>query len=413
MEKSTSSAVPIDDDKSPSASGEEEVVMVEEKDCCFRPIHPRYKFISHGSIMLTIIAIVGLSVFLVKRNSSSPGNTAPPFPTLEFKKLIASDTDLFNFGASCSISDEVVLVGTPWNDHDYGVAGHLFDLNGTEVNKLIPADEDYVREIAWMWPFSMHEKIVLDTGSASLQVFSRDGMYERAIKCEDDCSSFGGNVATFGDIAVTTARHNSTTSSSDKLHVYNITDGELLKVIEADADTLFFTEISVSDKAIVAIALLDNELSTRKVVVYSISNSFEKISEIGGQDYLANVATAGSKMIVGGGLQDSVYLYDLNGTLLQEFKGNTSDFYSGFGSSVDMTDEKIIIGAPGEDEGKGVVYVYSTLTGELENKIKSPESEDLKRFGTCVGASNNHYVIGAEAASFEKGRNGTAYLFEV
>jgi len=167
--------------------------------------------------MLTIL------VFLVKMSNS-------PSPKLYFKRIVAPDSDAFDeFVMSCSLSDEVILVGTQRSYNE--VASYVFNLNGTEINKLIPADFNKDSLAFAKKSFSIYEKIVLGAHLYdNFQVFSRDGQYERTIKSEDDYSRhLGYPVATFGDIAVTNAWQNST--SSRKLHVVTAGSKMVLQLI--------------------------------------------------------------------------------------------------------------------------------------------------------------------------------------
>eukprot|EP00594_Rhizosolenia_setigera_P003857 CAMPEP_0178942690 /NCGR_PEP_ID=MMETSP0789-20121207/2137_1 /TAXON_ID=3005 /ORGANISM="Rhizosolenia setigera, Strain CCMP 1694" /LENGTH=195 /DNA_ID=CAMNT_0020622133 /DNA_START=766 /DNA_END=1351 /DNA_ORIENTATION=- len=193
----------------------------------------------------------------------------------------------------------------------------------------------------------------------------------------------GYSVAIFGDMAVTSAYANQN-RKKNSLYVYNITDGKLLRVLEADTDSLYFTDIALSDKGIVANAIVRNDSignAKGKVVVYSISNSFEKITEIVGGYNDDIVATAGGKVVIAS--KNTAYLYKLDGTLVKELEKGSSR------GDVEMTDEEIIIHSPENQD----VYIYSTLTGEFENKIERPWG--ISEFGRCVGASNNYYFIGA------------------
>lgn len=313
-------------------------------------------------------------------------------------KFVASDGAKWdNFGASCSISGDFVVIGSTKVGHDNVGAAYLFNINGNEIKKLTPGDDgdddDY-----FGWTLSMDEKIVIGTWRGNyVQVFSLEGNYERTITC-DDCSSyefglgngFGGSVATHGDRIVTSAFYLTTF----KLFIYT-TEGELLKELETGPIyDVAISDIAISDKFIVTSAR-----GSKTVLYENSAPEFPIISEIeqGGN----SIAIAGDKLVIGdyweNDFNGAAYLYNTAGKLIKTLDRQNSSERSAFGASVEITDEKVLISAPNDDckNGSGSVFIYSADTGECIEKITAPDGKANDNFGDSVCASDSHYMVGA------------------
>lgn len=99
-----------------------------------------------------------------------------------------------------------------------------------------------------------------------------------------------------------------------------------------------------------------------------------------------------------------------------------------FGSSVDISGDSIIIGAPQEDSNaidvggshlnnslnnSGAAYVY-TRSGTAWSRqayLKASNTSDLDRFGTAVAIDGDRAVVGANQADTSVSQSGAAYVF--
>lgn len=362
---------------------------------------------SHGYGYFEVLRDNKLMVFSGDKFGSEFSETyCPSFDEEEYeaKKFVASDRSDYDydyFGESCSISDDLIVIGAYESGRNNTGAAYLllFHSSGTEIKNLTPGDngeeEDY-----FSYSVSADEKLVVGSVSDYFHVFSLDGQHERTIKCYD-CSLFGSVVATYGNLITVHGKQN----SSDKLFIYT-TAGQLLKTFDHGADWIMDLAISAD----VIIATSTSRINDRKTVVYSNSSpDFPKIVEIpqGG----VSVATLGDRLVIGlGNVNDkegNAWLYKTDGTLIKELEFNsTRDSY--FGGSVDFTCKNILVGAKEDDEGgvdAGSVFIYSAKTGE------SPEDndgEDNVYFGYGICASGSHFMVGAPGADNFK---SAAYLF--
>eukprot|EP00594_Rhizosolenia_setigera_P020187 CAMPEP_0178958386 /NCGR_PEP_ID=MMETSP0789-20121207/11588_1 /TAXON_ID=3005 /ORGANISM="Rhizosolenia setigera, Strain CCMP 1694" /LENGTH=345 /DNA_ID=CAMNT_0020641035 /DNA_START=1 /DNA_END=1038 /DNA_ORIENTATION=- len=319
----------------------------------------------------------------------------------EYEEIFtASDGNCHDkFGSSCSMSDDLIVIGARcvggiWLFNNDGAA-YLFNLDGTEVAKLTPGDS-----------VAIDEKVVVGTGFDLnyVQVFSRNSTYERTIYCVE-CSSFGSNVATHGNLIVTNGAYGYTENFIYKLFIYSTEDGQLLKSLEGD----FIYDVAMSEQFIVSTAL------NGKTFIYNnTSPDFAKIAEInqGGRE----VAVAGDRIVFGDATAKSyngvAYLYKTDGTLVKTLDRQDASSDSWFGFSLAITDNKVIVGAYRDDDGgcmNGSIFIYSADTGDFIEKVVGPDGKRFNYFGSSVCASDSHYVVGAQGVD----RNtGAAYLFQ-
>lgn len=314
-------------------------------------------------------------------------------PTYSEKKLLASDgVARDEFGNSCSMSEDVIVIGAPMEGDEYTGAAYVFNLDGSEVNKITP-DSDAGNSENFGHAVSVDEKIVIGTSwNNYIRVTSLRGYYERTISC-DDCSIFGSVLATHGETIVATGGIDSSYNLYN-LFIYS-TNGTMLEMIEEEGDEI--NAVDISDDVIVS-------TTAYKTFVYSISSDFATISEIEMGGWA--VATYGDRIVIGnevayGGYNGAAFLYNINGTHIKDLE-STSDFL--FGTSVDITAEKIIIGT----HPAASVSIYSTETGEFEETVSPAPDTGL---GRCVGMSGSYFVSGAPDVDDNGYLSGAGYIF--
>lgn len=126
-----------------------------------------------------------------------------------------------------------------------------------------------------------------------------------------------------------------------------------------------------------------------------------------------NVATAGNRIVFGNWMFDIAKLYKTDGTFIKNLDHDSTSG-SSFGYSVEITDDKILVGADADDVGgvnTGSVFIYSS-DGEFIEKKVAPDAKTYDVFGSSVCASNSHYVVGASGVDDNGDLSGAAYLFQ-
>jgi hypothetical protein len=135
-----------------------------------------------------------------------------------------------------------------------------------------------------------------------------------------------------------------------------------------------------------------------------------------GSDYL--VVASGRADIAGQIRAGALYVYDLNDA--HQWTFNTKLIASDFSedsmlgmnpTSLDVEGNTIVVGAPGENNWIGSVYVFEKINeiwSEVQ-KITPPQSIEYSNFGIGVALSGNHLIIGA---SGENEGRGAVYVYE-
>lgn len=118
------------------------------------------------------------------------------------------------------------------------------------------------------------------------------------------------------------------------------------------------------------------------------------------------VATSGDRVVIRdcstNGLNGAAWLYGTDGTFIRNLPHNGQ----GFGSSVDIIDDEIIVGAYYDDEvetNAASIFIYSS-DGDFQDKILAPDGQASDYIGSCVSASGSYLVVGAPTS-------GAAYMF--
>ncbi len=136
-----------------------------------------------------------------------------------------------------------------------------------------------------------------------------------------------------------------------------------------------------------------------------------------------SVAIAGDRAVVGAysnsvpsSNQGAAYLFDVN-TGLELQKLVPADNASGdhLGTGVAITDEYIVIGAPGDTVNgawSGSAYVFSTVSGQELRKLVPADGSANDNFGCSVAVSGDRIVVGAFYDDPKGWISGSAYVFE-
>lgn len=114
----------------------------------------------------------------------------------------------------------------------------------------------------------------------------------------------------------------------------------------------------------------------------------------------------------------SVYIFkrDQNSNWVQVNKIVPSDgaFGDNFGSSIEMDNNYLIVGADHDDESTGncgSAYIYSIPTWELMDKITASDADASDFFGVSVAVAGNVALVGAFEDDQNGGNAGAAYIF--
>ena len=163
----------------------------------------------------------------------------------------------------------------------------------------------------------------------------------------------------------------------------------------------------------------------------SIANDFTQLKKIQASDAEADdrfgqsVAVSDTRIVVGAYLEDttaseagSVYIFDINGNQLAKIQASDAEAGDQFGSSVAVSDTRIVVGAVyGGDTATnqyynaGVAYIFDINGNQLAKKQAS-DAQASDEFGWSVAVSDTRIVVGAYGEDTTASNAGSAYIFQ-
>jgi len=163
----------------------------------------------------------------------------------------------------------------------------------------------------------------------------------------------------------------------------------------------------------------------RKYGYYPIGQQLKKIqaSDAQASDYFGySVAVSDTRIVVGTSYEDttatdagSAYIFDINGNQLAKIQANDAEAYDYFGTSVAVSDTRIVVGASYEDttaSTAGSVYIFD-IDGNQLAKIQASDAEAGDQFGHSVAVSDTRIVVGAPYEDTTDTNAGSAYIFDI
>ena len=194
---------------------------------------------------------------------------------------------------------------------------------------------------------------------------------------------------------------------------------------EGDAITWSFEEVMSESNYVVVGAYYDDS-KTGSVYVYDANNLSAQPTKLTAFDGAANdyfgwpVAVTTDKIVVAAWGDESrtgaVYVYDINNlsatpTKLTAFDGAASDL---FGYSVSATADKIIVGAPYDDSNTGSVYVYDANNLSAQpTKLTAFDGATNDYFGRSVSVTADKIIVGAPYDDDNGSGSGSVYVYDV
>ncbi len=300
------------------------------------------------------------------------------------------------FGTNVSIDGDRIVIDA-YRDDDNGIdsgSAYIFDWDGSSwvETKLVAsdgsADDNYGSDVA-----VLNDRVVIgsfhdddngfDTGSAYIYDLSGGSWTESKITPSDGFSfdRFGISLAVDNDRIVVGAIGDDT----------NGTDAGAIFIHDWDGTTWISTKVTASDGDVNDRFGADVGISLDRVVV----------GAPGDDD---NGTSSGS-----------MYVYSWDGSAWNEEKilSNDAAAFDNFGESVSIDVDRIAVGAFGESNYEGAVYVYDwTGSSWSETKLTASDGSGFDYLGASVSVSGNRVLAGAHFNDDNGLDSGSAYLFE-
>ena len=305
-------------------------------------------------------------------------------------KITASDAAGGDrFGISAARSDTRLAVGA-MGVNSYRGAVYVYNTDGTGEQKIVASDGAASDLFGWSSTISDTHVVagaIQSNGMAgSVYVYNLDGTGEQKITASDGAANdyFGHSVAISDTKVIVGAQYKNNNTgavsinSAGAVYVYNLDGTGELKILASDGahNDHFGSSVAIhGDKIIVG-------------AVHADYNQYEQS-------------------------RGAVYVYNLDGTGEVKITASDRNLGDGFGISVAVSDNHIVVGAPEDDDSgsnSGSVYVYN-LDGTGEVKITASDGAANDYFGGSVAIHGDKIIVGAYADDDAGNMSGSVYVY--
>ena len=383
----------------------------------------------------------------------------------EQQKLVASDAMPGDgFGNSVSLSGDVAVIGTPFDDQPSGPNGgsaYVFDRVGTtwsEQQKLLASDGTASDRFGFAVSIDGNTVVVgvsaadvpggANAGSAHVFVASGGLWAEQQKLLVPETATvndeFGHSVSVSGDTVVVGANDDDTPAGADagSAYVYvrsgtTWTEQQKLMASSGAYGDNFGASVSISGDTVVVGAPSDffaggpgsAYVFVRSGTTWSQQQKLLASDGEVGEEFGISVSISGDTVVVGayhdntpaGSHAGSAYVFVRSGTTWSEQqKLLASDGAGGdlFGFSVSIDGDTVVVGAMDDDTpagtgaGSAYVYVRTGTAWSEQQKLMASDGAPEDFFGESVSLSADTVVVGAYLDDTPAGSSaGSAYVF--
>ena len=334
------------------------------------------------------------------------------------------------------------VVISQMNVHDTwaGTGDELFRIIAPEGGPLFASSVDIDEDIlavgtGGFLPFEA-ERGPQSTEAVYLFDLANQGQLLHTLRSDspNDGDWFGNSVAVDGNLLVVGASfEDSIEEDSGAVYLFDVTTGErLFKFLPAEESTdgRYGSNLAIGGNyvAISMRSLAQQEAGPRFINVYDTNTGslVHRLTEEN-RGFGTSVAIDGDVIIVGGTSPvvpqggGSVYAFDLNsGEKLWEY--TSDDRSDAFGSAVDISRDRVIVGASGAKRQMGPVparfsgaaYILDASTGELLHELEPRRAYLQQEFGSAVAIEGNIALVGIPSDDRETlGGPGAVSVFDV
>lgn len=352
-------------------------------------------------------------------------------------KNISSGDDYF--GTSVAISGETMVVGAPGDDDGGTNSGRVYlfsrsDTTWTQLAELTASDAAAGDEFGGSVAISGTTIVIgasgngdagADTGSAYVFYRARIGSWRQQAKLTasdaEAGDQFGTSVAISDDSIVVGARYDDESGeNSGSAYVFTrvvSTWSQLAKLIATDAaaDDGFGGSVAISDDSVVVGAMESDSFGadsgsatifTRANSTWSQQVNLTQTNVAPGDYFGSSVAISGDSVVIGasgdddgGSSSGSAYVFTFTNSIWSQqakLVADDAESWDFFGRSVSISDDSVVIGADGDDNG-GSAYVFTRngSSWSQQDRLIASDATDYSRFGYAVAISGDSVVIGA------------------
>ncbi len=230
---------------------------------------------------------------------------------------------------------------------------------------------------------------------------------------------FGASVAVSGSLVAVSAPNDYGYPDEGHVYLYQTSDGSNLSIPNpiCCADN-FGASIALGNGLVVIGAPLaeDFYLDVGQAFIYDTSNGTRLTTLLSptptsGGEFGSSVAISGDLVVVGAPFENEstdslsdfeaghAYVFNLESHSVLMLSDPDPQEYAKFGSSVAIDGDLVAVGAPNEASGAGAVYLFNAETGDLLANLSNPAEGQGSNFGTSVAVNGSNVIVGAPGGS--------------
>ena len=369
-------------------------------------------------------------------------------------KMVASDAAAGDhFGWSVAIDGDTVVIGAYSKDDDTGAVYVLRASDGAQLAKLTASDaaagDLFGYSVAIAGGTIVVGAYYKSSGTGAVYVFEKStwGTYSQVAKLTaSDAAAydyFGSSVAIDGDIIVAGAwGDDDGGSQSGSVYVFEkgwlgSTYGQVAKLTASDASSSdhFGRSVAIDGGTVVVGASGDNYFDYGAAYVFRTTDGWTTHTEFkltaadAGEDdhFGCSVAIDGNTVVVGAyddvndaaSQWSSAHVFrtdDGGATYVEVAKLTPEAEYDGFGVSVAISGETVVVGAYRKEAHRGAAYVYRPsddgATYSQVAKLVPADTANIDKVGRSVAIDGSTVVVGAPEDDDGGSESGSAYVFE-
>ena len=244
---------------------------------------------------------------------------------------------------------------------------------------------------------------------------------------------YGASVSVSGDYVLIGAPDDSTNGSLiGQAHLFSATTGLLLQTFDDPTPTgsdFFGTSVSVSGDNVLIGAPHDatngpfvGQAHLFSATTGALLQTFNDPAPTDADGFGRSLSVSGDNVLIGAWVDDTngidvgqAHLFSATtGALLQTFNDPTPTDRGWFGLSVSVSGDNVLIGANGDDTigpFVGQAHLFSATTGALLQTFNDPAPTDADGFGRSLSVSGDNVLIGASGDDTNGQNVGQAHLF--
>ena len=380
-------------------------------------------------------------------------------------KLVSDDSTLDEyFGSAVSISNNIIVVGA-YTRSSTGSA-YIFERNSitgiwNQTGKVRASDGESDDDFGHSVSISDGIVVIGAYDSSSAYIFEKDQVTDSwnqtaKLTANDGSSTdyFGYSVSISGNVVIVGAfgaDGNDPDDSTGSAYIFEKDNAtgtwyQTSKLVANDSESYdyFGRSVAISNNVAAISAYLDDDLGGNSGSVYvfkknKLTGNWDQTGKLRAHDgypyhYFGSSVSIENDIVVVGVHSDthagvnsgSAYIFEKDSSTLNWYQtakliandATSNDF---FGRSVSVSNNTVVVGAYGNDDGdngifSGSAYIFSkdSVTGywNQTSKITATDGAIDDRFGYSVSISNNVFIVGAYLDDdAEWTDTGSAYIF--